>query len=119
MENKFKSINSNDSVLSLNKNDKLFNECPMLTINQLISNIKYILRKFGNYDEKKIEEWFGDGISCECLEIGTNSWQKGKMRLKLTVEFCPSKPEIEENFANANQSESPLDDIRRTMNQNT
>lgn len=118
MESKFKSINNNDSVLSLSKNDKLFNECPMLTINQLITNIKYILRKFGNYDEKKIEEWFGEGVSCECLEIGTKSWQKGKMKLKITVDFCPIQSENDETIGN-DIEDSPLDDLRRAMNQNT
>lgn len=118
MENKFKTINNNDSVLSLSKNDKLFNDSPMLTINQLISNIKYILRKFGNYDEKKIEEWFGEGINCEYLEIGAKSWQEGKMRLKITVDFCPSQPENNQTIGN-DAEDSPLDDLRRAINQNT
>ena len=44
-----------------------------------------------------------------CVE-GANQWKKGKVRIKISFEFCPDEPEISEY-------ESPLDEIRREMNQ--
>lgn len=60
------------------------------------------------------EKWFTDGVDCEILKLGAEGWQKGKVRIKLKVslEFCPDEPEIA-------QPESPLDDIRRMMKENS
>lgn len=68
------------------------------------------------------ENWFIDGINCEIFKIGNKGWQKGKIRIKLNIslEFCPDEPEVEKNLAvnlqEISQSESPLDDIRRIIN---
>ncbi|NCJ05602.1 hypothetical protein GS597_03580 [Synechococcales cyanobacterium C] len=36
--------------------------------------------------------WFDDGIDCEILRPHSGFWQKGKLRLKVTLEFCPEDP---------------------------
>ena len=56
--------------------------------------------------------WFDEGKDCEILRIGSNGWQKGKLRIKVSLEFCPDEPEISE-------PESPLDDLRQMINQET
>ena len=67
------------------------------------------------------ENWFGEGIDCEILRVGANGWKKGKMKLKLnvTIEFCPDEPEMEEtpenNESETSKPESPLDDLRRQL----
>ncbi|MEG4232349.1 KGK domain-containing protein [Microcoleus sp. Pol11C3] len=67
------------------------------------------------------ENWFGEGIDCEILRVGAQGWQKGKIKLKLnvTIEFCPDEPEVEEtpenNESETSQPESPLDDLRRQL----
>jgi len=67
------------------------------------------------------ENWFGKGIDCEILRVGAQGWKKGKIRLKLnvTVEFCPDEPEVEQtpenNESETSQPESPLDDLRRQL----
>lgn len=70
--------------------------------------------------EKNNYKWFSDGKNCEILSIGSGGWQKGKFRIKFTLEFCPDEPEVKQisqnNEPEVNQSESPLDDIRRMMN---
>ena len=62
----------------------------------------------------------GEGINCEILKLDSNAWQKGKIRVKFAIEFCPDEPELEQttqsNDLEINQTESPLDDIRRMMN---
>ncbi|MEP0886289.1 hypothetical protein NDI49_32665 [Trichocoleus sp. ST-U3] len=50
------------------------------------------------------------GVDGEVLRIGAKGWQKGKLRIKVSLEFYPDEPEI-------SQPESPLDDIRKMMNQ--
>ncbi len=58
------------------------------------------------------------GIDCEILRIGAKGWKKGRLRLKLqvTVEFCPDEPDAEET-PEISQSESPLDALRKMINQ--
>jgi len=55
-------------------------------------------------------DWFNADVNCETLKIGAKGWQKGKFRIKITLEFCPDEPEITE-------PESPLDDLRRKINE--
>ncbi|MEG4960794.1 MULTISPECIES: KGK domain-containing protein [unclassified Microcoleus] len=67
------------------------------------------------------ENWFGKGIDCEILRVGAQGWKKGKMKLKLnvTIEFCPDEPDVEEtpenNESETSKPESPLDDLRRQL----
>ncbi|MEG4502062.1 KGK domain-containing protein [Microcoleus sp. F6_B4] len=78
-----------------------------------------------NYDKNRqrfsYDKWFGEGIDCEILRVGAQGWKKGKMKLKLnvTIEFCPDEPDVEEtpenNASETSQPESPLDDLRRQL----
>ncbi|MEG4119649.1 MULTISPECIES: KGK domain-containing protein [unclassified Microcoleus] len=65
------------------------------------------------------QQWFRDGIDCEALKIGAKGWQKGKVRIRVTIEFCPDEPEFEEtpenNESETSKPESPLDDLRRQL----
>jgi hypothetical protein len=60
------------------------------------------------------------GWGCEILKPGAQSWQKGKVRIKFILEYCPDEPEDtetpENNQPKTNQPESPLDDLRRMIN---
>lgn len=69
------------------------------------------------------EEWYRKGVGCELLKPGTEGWKKGKLKIKISLELCLDEPEISEipsiNKAETNQSESPLDDIRRMIDQDS
>ena len=52
--------------------------------------------------------WFEEGVSFEILRAGSPGWQKGKMRINVTLEFIPDEPE----------EKSPLDDVRQELEQN-
>jgi len=106
------------------------------TVNKLVSEwelgetLDDLLRKQNlnidvlcNHPQKNwsYEEWFSEGIDCEILRVGAQGWKKGKIKLKLnvTIEFCPDEPEVEETPENqeseTSKPESPLDDLRRQL----
>ncbi|EGK87989.1 hypothetical protein D0A34_24580 [Microcoleus vaginatus PCC 9802] len=62
---------------------------------------------------------FNEGIAGKVLRFGSQGWQKGKIRVKICVEFCPEEPEAEQtpekNESETPQPESPLDDLRRQL----
>ncbi|WP_041233692.1 KGK domain-containing protein [Cylindrospermum stagnale] len=70
--------------------------------------------KFYRYNSK----FFKEGIECEILKFNSEGWQKGKFRIKVSIEFCPDEPEIEET-TEIKEPESPLDDLRRMINDAT
>ncbi len=65
------------------------------------------------------ERWFDKGMNCEILNLGSNGWQKGKVRIKVSVEFYIEEPEVPKTTASNEiiPPESPLDDLRQMMNQ--
>lgn len=54
--------------------------------------------------EENRKVWFADGIECEVMKPNSNGWQKGKIRINVSIEFCP---EISET------KDSDLDSIRQ------
>lgn len=69
-------------------------------INTIINNISNNLRITNN---SYFNSLFNNDMDCEILKAGSQGWQKGKIRIKVTLEFIPDEPE---------PIESPLDDIR-------
>ncbi|MFB2882200.1 KGK domain-containing protein [Floridanema aerugineum] len=82
--------------------------------NKLPYTLLYALQEKGVKLENLVamQKLLGDGLDAEVLKIGAKGWQKGKIRVRVTLEFEPEEPEIIE-------TESPLDDLRRMMNNNT
>ena len=103
--NNFEELNSKD-VVSLENFDKArINVIPqqMLKVEQFKEQvIKHII---GNWGDQRGEKWQNEGVECEVLKPG-GDWQKGKVRMKLTLEFYPDEP---------TQPTSPLDDLRKQM----
>ncbi len=148
MSDKFQILDCNDDVLSFSNPAVLSFSNPEQTFK--LGNLRERVRQqFG----KKLEEysrnegfgfisiqeghvcsgnikWESVLIDCEVLKMGANSWQKGKLRIQVTLgrgfvrqawdknveiqdvclEFCPDEPQLTE-------PESPLDDLRQMMNQ--
>ena len=63
--------------------------------------------------------WFNDGIDCEILQIGSKGWQKGKVRIKVSVEFYleEDSEKLVSEPSEIELPESPLDDLRQMINQ--
>lgn len=41
-----------------------------------------------------MRKWITDGVNCEVLNLSEGKWKKGKVRLKVAVEFCPDEPSL-------------------------
>ena len=82
-------------------------------IERAINRIKQFRRIATRYEKLaqnytgKGQSLFKEGISCEVFKSGATGLQKGRLKAKLVLEFCPDKSRIEEK--------SPLDDIRQMM----
>jgi len=61
---------------------------------------------------------FNEGIDCQFLNLGAKSWKKGKVRIRINVEFYAEENNQENQIINIqnNSSDSPLDDLRKIMN---
>lgn len=121
MNNKFKPLESQE-VLSIEENNKILLHQLMFTPEQLREQIKCVLINYTYYKtNENLEKWLGEGADCETLKFGSQGWQKGKVRIKVSVEFCPDEPEIEETPTTEEipQPESPLDDLRQMINKET
>jgi hypothetical protein len=103
MKDNFDEINDERVAINLSeKKINIFNEQKMLKLADLRKEIFETI--FDNYTEYQKNLWINEGIKCEILKPGSLDWDMGKVRLKLTIEFC------------SDRVESPLDDIRQEIN---
>jgi KGK domain len=109
MENQFQTLENGEDVLSLEDNPgDLFIRHPMFKVCDLLQKLRYEVLNLDSsswddensyYQDRK--RWLTEGLECEILKLGDRQWQKGKLRVNVTLEFCPDG------------IESPLDDIRQ------
>jgi hypothetical protein len=80
--------------------------------------VEALLRKLSVPEPTK-KGLFYEGLKVDGLRYGAKNWQSGKIRVKLSVEFCPDEPAVEEppasNKPEPSEPQSPLDDIRRMI----
>jgi hypothetical protein len=118
-DQKFKEIVNLESIIALKEKSPgsiLIND-PMVKAQWLLDKlicqtlaINELEQLTDNYykDRKK---WIEEGLDCELLNLGDSQWKKGKVRVKMSVEFIPDEPE-------SSDYQSPLDEIRQEMQQN-
>lgn len=115
--NQFSSLLDDEGAINIQEPSIILGKTKMFKINYLK---KAILSEFLsisiecieksdsiNYENLKL---INERLECEILKLGSNNWKKGKVRINISLEFCPDESEIPEY-------ESPLDEIRREMNQ--
>ncbi len=116
----FKEDNSNLSVVSFGENitfkiSKLLEVAYSIFCNKALALIDEELRKKGTGSlYSLIANWNIGGIDAEILEPNTKDWKKGKIRMRVVLEFCPDESDGEQLEITSNNS--PLDDIRQTIN---
>ncbi|MCT7983445.1 hypothetical protein NG796_09070 [Laspinema sp. A4] len=119
MSSKFEPVNDEEVVSIPQANQRIPSlNHPMIKFGDLrgalIKVIKgYFLSASSDADEKL--KWLGDGVDVEILKYGSPGWKKGKLRIKINLEFCPDEPEHQQtlNQRETREFESPLDEIRR------
>ncbi len=123
MDRKFEPLDFDGEVVSVGSANKLITEHPMFKTGQFTGKVKDLCQRYGGGNAVIAAKWFEEGIDCEVLKFDSNAWRKGKVRIKVSLEFCPDEPEIEEitqiNNTENNKPESPLDDIRQKMSKET
>ncbi|MDB9451151.1 KGK domain-containing protein [Dolichospermum circinale] len=125
MEDNFKLIECNDDDV-IGSRDWTYKVSKLKQALENIGNNSDFLVEFWNglreqkiyYVERdgySVTESFTEGMDAEILNLGSKSWKKGKLKFKLSVEFYVEEEEIEE----IKEPESPLDDLRRMINDTT
>lgn len=94
MPGPYEPLTGDDDVVSIKNHEKdgFIVYYPMFKISQFWAEFKQVLASL--YSDKREERWLGKGVECEVLRLGSRSWQKGKIRLKLSLEFCPDEPQL-------------------------
>ncbi len=103
-----------------------FNNGTTFKVSKLMENINTFFRQsiLGELSEKLKQAGLGtppvyrddwsNGVVAEILEPKSGEWKKGKMRLRVILEFCPDEPE-DATINNVQQNSNSLDDIRQTI----
>jgi len=121
MSQKFEEIERSDTVVSVPEHYCVVTSRSMFKIEEFAQQAKTLITS-GNKSQGY--SWIQGGAPCEILEPGKN-WQKGRVRVKISLEFCPDEtqvlPKELDNNSNKNlASQSPdssLDDIRSIINE--
>ena len=69
---------------------------------------QYCIAKQVEFTIEQERDWFDKGVKCKILQAGSNGWKSGRIKVNVTVEFIPDEPV---------KVDSPLDEIRREMQQ--
>ncbi|MBD2693410.1 KGK domain-containing protein [Anabaena catenula] len=129
MEDNFKLIEFNeDDVIECN--DLIYKVSKLQKALEILTDNEEFLQQFWNLlREENIDyleegyystECFTEGMDVKILNLGSKCWKKGKLKFKLSVEFY-AEEEIEQSCEKdvITEPESPLDDLRRMINDAT
>jgi hypothetical protein len=118
MEDKFELLKDNE-IISLEDSVRILLQQPTYKVIELKRALIPLVQTTTNRWTQDKANWFSQGVPCEVLRLDAKGWRKGKVRL--AIEFLPDEPEVEEIPATneIEQPESPLDDLRQMINQET
>ncbi|MCT7989675.1 KGK domain-containing protein [Laspinema olomoucense] len=126
MSNQFEPLDPDEVVLLKNEQCKILIAQPTFRARELTQEAIAILKAndpfVNNFWSKHQEPWITEGVPAKTLRYGAKTWQEGKVRMRIIVEFCPDEPEVEEiagpqELESLSETESPLDDIRRMIDE--
>ena len=117
---KFRQIKYEDSqaVISFNngatfKIDKLMEKINLFFRCNFLCNLSSQLKQDGLGTPPDYQQQWNNSVEAEILEPKSGEWKKGKIRMRVLLEFCPDEPE---EIANDGlQGNNSLDDIRQTI----
>jgi hypothetical protein len=125
MEDKFKQIHCNDDdVLEIGayiyKVSKLLQSLNQSSNTNIAFKLQQELNAKGIIiQQPHSESWFSEGLDCKILNLGSPNWKQGKLKFNISVEFYVEHESVTTNNINSeiSQTESPLDDLRRLINE--
>lgn len=83
--------------------------------NSVLNNLSEQLKQAGLGTSPAYRgDFWNNSVDAEILEPQSGVWQKGKLRMRVILEFCPDEPE-EIKIDNTQENSSSLDDIRQTL----
>ena len=83
-------------------------------IQSVLNNLSEQLKQAGLGTPPTHREEWNKNVDAEFLEPKSGEWKKGKVRMRVILEFCPDEPE-ETKENNMEQTNNSLDDIRQTI----
>jgi hypothetical protein len=99
MRSCFKEMEDTNAVVSMNTGTfKLFDLLEFIGYFLNFTGFNQLLESIGKKGKGNIpnsSEIFRGGVPVELLEPGSSQWIKGKMRLRLVIEFCPDQSKSE------------------------
>ncbi|GAB4532644.1 MAG: hypothetical protein Tsb0014_17270 [Pleurocapsa sp.] len=120
-QNNFKQIEHEDSkaVVSFDNGTtfkvKHFMEKLNNFLNQnVFNNLSEQLKEVGLGRPPNYQVHWNKSVKAEILEPESGRWQKGQMRIRVVLEFCPDEPEEIKNDISKQDNHS-LNDIRQTI----
>jgi hypothetical protein len=96
-ENQFQTIENKSHAIKINDPhaNRFFVSESMFKLEELIEGIQCKLINMSLNDFKNQENinkrWLEDGVDVEILKIGALGWQTGKLKIKVSLEFCPEE----------------------------
>ena len=119
-ENIFKHLEHENSkaVISFNNGttfriNKFMENLNKFFIESVLNNLSEKLKQAGLGTPPNHQGNWNRTVNAEILEPQSGEWKKGKVRMRVILEFCPDEPgEIEDN---ASHNGNSLDDIRQTI----
>jgi hypothetical protein len=120
-QNNFKQIEHEDSkaVVSFDNGTTFKVKYLMETLNNffkqnVLKNLSEQLKQVGLGTPPNYQQNWNIDVKVEILEPESGEWKKGKMRMRVILEFCPDEPEEIKNDISKQDNHS-LDDIRQTI----
>ena len=120
-ENKFQILEHEESnaVVSFDngttfKINKLMEYINRIFVNSVLGNLQEQLKQAGLGTPPAYGGNWNKAVEAEILKPQLGEWKKGKVRMRVILEFCPDEPE-ETKDSNLHQNVNSLDDIRQTM----
>ncbi|MBW4489118.1 MAG: hypothetical protein KME12_15120 [Trichocoleus desertorum ATA4-8-CV12] len=110
MNQNFEAIEIQDAVVSVPEEYCAVVPRSMFKIEEFSQKAKILISNQYRYGHA----WIQGGAPCEILEPG-KAWRKGKIRVKVSLEFCPDEVELPEPEKSQVSNQSPLDEIRQAI----
>lgn len=95
------------------KISNLMKQLNNLFTNSVLNNLSEHLKQAGLGTPPNHVNW-NNSVNAEILEPRSGVWKKGKLRMRIILEFCPDEPE-QIKIDNTQENSSSLDDIRQTL----